>query len=251
MEARQSAIPRTEVHYPDSDGERMADNTLQFEWISVLKWNLDSARPDFVAGDLLWYPVRGNNKIRVAPDVFVAVGRPKGYRGSYKQWEEGNQPPTVVFEIWSPSNSLAEVYEKHRFYEAHGVMEFYLYDPDRRDLSGSIRSDPTHPLLRIANLDGWKSPALGITLHFVDGVLSVDHADGTPFRTWPELVAAEAEQRRVAEAAVERAEAERERAEAERERAEAEHQRAESERARAESLAARLRALGIDPETMG
>jgi hypothetical protein len=37
--------------------------------------------------DLLWYPVRGQPRLRMAPDVLVALGRPKGYRGSYRQWE--------------------------------------------------------------------------------------------------------------------------------------------------------------------
>ncbi|MFM8294463.1 MAG: Uma2 family endonuclease, partial [Microcystaceae cyanobacterium] len=80
------------IIYPDSDGQPMAENTLQFEWIVIVKENLEllfGDRPDvFVAGDLLWYPVEGNNKIRRAPDAMVALGRPKGYRGSYKQWEE-------------------------------------------------------------------------------------------------------------------------------------------------------------------
>jgi hypothetical protein len=31
----------------------------------------------FVAGDLLWYPVEGNNRLSTAPDVMVAFGRPK------------------------------------------------------------------------------------------------------------------------------------------------------------------------------
>jgi hypothetical protein len=45
--------------------------------------------PDvFVAGDLLWYPVEGDNKTGIAPDALVAFGRPQGHRGSYKQWEE-------------------------------------------------------------------------------------------------------------------------------------------------------------------
>ncbi len=39
----------------------------------------------FVAGDLLWYPVQGNNTIRLAPDAMVVFGRPKGDRGSYRQ----------------------------------------------------------------------------------------------------------------------------------------------------------------------
>ena len=90
-----------EVFYPDSDGEPMADNTLQFEWIVTIEGGLDLLFKDdpnvFVAGDLLWYAVEGNNRIRLAPDAMVVFGRPKGYRGSYKQWEEGGIAPQVVF----------------------------------------------------------------------------------------------------------------------------------------------------------
>ena len=67
------------------------------EWIATIKGNLDFLfleDPDvFVAGDLLWYPVEGNNTLRIAPDVMVAFGRPKGYRGSYRQWQEGGVAP--------------------------------------------------------------------------------------------------------------------------------------------------------------
>ncbi|MFM7579379.1 MAG: Uma2 family endonuclease, partial [Microcystaceae cyanobacterium] len=105
--------PKPLIDYPDRDGQAMADNSLQFEWIVVLKENLDllfSDRPDvFVAGDLLWYPVEGNNKIRRAPDALVVFGRPKGYRGSYKQWAEEGIAPQVVFEVLSPGNRLQEM----------------------------------------------------------------------------------------------------------------------------------------------
>ena len=60
--------------------------------------------------------MEGNNKKRVAPDVMVAIGRPKGDRGSYKQWKENNQPPQVVFEILSPGNTEAEMDRKLLFY---------------------------------------------------------------------------------------------------------------------------------------
>jgi hypothetical protein len=46
--------------YPDSDGNPMADNTEQYEWIVRLVTNLKHLLKDkeaFVAGDLLWYPV--------------------------------------------------------------------------------------------------------------------------------------------------------------------------------------------------
>ena len=118
--------------YPDSDGKPMADNTKQFQWIVLIKTNLDRIFADkedvFVAGDLLWYPVEGSPQIRVAPDVLVAFGVPKGHRGSYKQWEEKQQAPQVVFEILSPGNSKQEMKKKLKFYEKHGVLEYYLYD---------------------------------------------------------------------------------------------------------------------------
>ncbi|MFM5899607.1 MAG: Uma2 family endonuclease, partial [Dolichospermum sp.] len=82
------------IIYPDSDGQPMADNTKQFRWIVLIKENLESLFANdetvFVAGDLLWYPVEGRPDIRVAPDVLVAFGRPKGDRGSYRQWQEDN-----------------------------------------------------------------------------------------------------------------------------------------------------------------
>ncbi|TRV23640.1 MAG: Uma2 family endonuclease, partial [Microcystis wesenbergii Mw_MB_S_20031200_S109D] len=99
----------TQIVYPDSDGNPMADNTRQFRWITTIKANLDwlfaNNADVFVAGDLLWYPVEGDNKTRQAPDVMVAFGRPKGERGSYQQWKEENIPPQVVFEILSPGNT--------------------------------------------------------------------------------------------------------------------------------------------------
>jgi len=77
------------IHYPDSDGEPMSDNTVQFAWIALVMWNLEhlfAGRPNvFVAGDHLIYPVEGKPDIRLAPDVYVAFGPHKGHRGSYRQ----------------------------------------------------------------------------------------------------------------------------------------------------------------------
>jgi hypothetical protein len=76
------------MDYPDSDGQPIAANTLQFEWITSIKGGLDAMfrdRPDvvFVTGDLFWYPTEGQNTTCTAPDALVVIGRPKGYRGSY------------------------------------------------------------------------------------------------------------------------------------------------------------------------
>ena len=130
----------SEIVYPESDGKPMAENTLQFQWIVTIKEGLArafSSRPDvFVAGDLLWYPVEGRPDICAAPDAMVAIGRPAGYRGCYKQWEEEGIGPQVVFEVLSPNNRPAEMERKRKFYEEFGVDEYYLYDPDHNVLEG-------------------------------------------------------------------------------------------------------------------
>jgi Uma2 family endonuclease len=244
--------------YPDSDGQPMAENTIQYEWIVRIVGNLQAMfrdRPDvFVAGDLLWYPVEGDPKTRMAPDAMVAFGRPRGHRGSYMQWHEGGTPPHVVFEVLSPGNRLSEMLRKLKFYERFGVEEYYLYDPDRKDLAGWLRDGES--LREIDETNGWTSPRLGITFH-LDPVagLEIVGPDGREFSGFVELTEeldavrerAEAE-REKAQAERERAEVERERAQAERERAQAEHARAEAERERADRLAARLRELGLGPD---
>jgi Uma2 family endonuclease len=154
------------VIYPDSDGKPIADNTLQFQWIVTIKENLEVLFADqpevFVAGDLLWYPVRGKPTIRRAPDALVAFGRPKGYRGSYIQHREDDIAPQVVFEVLSPKNTRREMAQKLAFYDTYGVEEYYLYDPDHNRLSGWLRNgDQLRPL---AAVNGWVSPRLGIHL---------------------------------------------------------------------------------------
>ncbi|WP_407646632.1 hypothetical protein [Gloeocapsopsis crepidinum] len=79
----------SEVIYPDSDGQLLANHTQQFRWIVTIKEGLEWLCKDdadvFVAGDLLWYSIEGNNVTRSAPDAMVVFGRPKGDRGSYQQ----------------------------------------------------------------------------------------------------------------------------------------------------------------------
>src|SRR5437879_12227206 len=156
--------PQRKVVYPESDGKPMSDNTLQFEYIVTITGGLDALyRNDpnvFVAGDLLWYPVEGDNTIRSAPDAFVVHGRPKGHRGSYRQWEEGGIAPQVVFEVLSPGNRPHEMVRKFKFYEKHGVQEYYIYDPDEVELTGYERTEGE--LREIPKMDGWVSPRLGI-----------------------------------------------------------------------------------------
>jgi Uma2 family endonuclease len=163
-------ISKPEIVYPDCDGQPMSDNTLQFSWIVKIKENLEILFADnpqvFVAGDLLWYPVEGDNTIRRAPDVMVAFDRSKGYRGSYRQWEEAGIAPQVVFEVLSPGNRLAEMTAKFEFYDRYGVEEYYIYDPDRVDFTGWVRVGGR--LQGISEIAGWVSPRLGIRFELKD-----------------------------------------------------------------------------------
>ncbi|MFP4009737.1 MAG: Uma2 family endonuclease [Spirulinaceae cyanobacterium] len=233
----------SEVVYPDSDGQPMADNTKQFRWIVTIKENLEiwfASREDvFVAGDFLWYPVEGNNKIRQAPDAMVVFGRPKGDRGSYKQWQEDNIPPQVVFEILSPGNRMKRMAEKLLFYQRYGVEEYYVYDPDDNELIGFLRSgDWLEP---ISVISGWVSPRLEIRFETLENTLEIYRPDGRRFLTPVELD-------RLREAEFQRAERERQRAEQERQRADEAIRQLEAERERYQALLAQLRQQGIDPE---
>ena len=85
-------LPPPDLEYPETDGKPMAENTIQYRYITLIKGGLDVVfrhRDDvFIAGDLFWYPVEGEPETSTAPDVLVALGRPKGDRRSYQQWKE-------------------------------------------------------------------------------------------------------------------------------------------------------------------
>jgi Uma2 family endonuclease len=235
------AGPPEDIHYPDSDGKPLADNTKQLDWIMLLTGNLKILfEPDpkvFVSSDQLWYPVRGRPDIRQAPDVYVVFGRPKGHRGSWKQWEELDTPMTVVFEILSPGNSPEEMVEKFHFYDDYGVEEYYTYDPDDNDFRIYIRGRatlvPRHPIHR-----RFTSPRLGVPFDWSGNELKVLYPDGRPFLSMIELDQErirEATARQQAEAAWQQAEVARQQAEAARQQAEAERQAEMAARQQAEA----------------
>jgi Uma2 family endonuclease len=208
----------------------MAENTRQFRWIVTIKEGIEALFRDdprvFVAGDLFWYPVKGDPSIRTALDALVAFGRPRGDRSSYLQWEEEGIAPQVVFEVLSPGNRFDEMLRKFQFYQRYGVEEYYLYDPEHNKLEGWLRAG--EHLSEIQPLHGWTSPRLGLRFEWTDAGLRLLRPDGLPLETYQELVS---------------------RAEEERRRAEEERRRAEEERQRAERLTAQLRALGVEPDT--
>ncbi|MEB3282293.1 MAG: Uma2 family endonuclease [Lyngbya sp.] len=224
-------IPETQTNiiYPESDGQPMADNTLQFRWIVTIKENLEILFSEdenvFVAGDLLWYPVEGKPKIRQAPDVLVVFGRTKGERGSYRQWEENNIAPQVVFEILSPGNRPQEMMRKLLFYQQYGVEEYYTFDPQNVEFMGSLRVD--EHLEEIETPNGWVSPRLQIRFELTENTLEIYRPDGRKFLTSVEL---------------------NQRAEEALAQLEEERTLRQQEQQRYQALIERLREQGLDPE---
>lgn len=231
MTTQIQSVNQPELIYPESDGQLMADNTKQFRWIVTIKegleWLFQNDPNVFVAGDLLWYPLQGDNNTCAAPDAMVVFGRPKGDRGSYQQWKENNIVPQVVFEVRSPSNTQTELDKKLVFYDRYLVEEYYLYDPDKGDLSGWLRY--CDRLDVIEPMSGWVSPRLGVRFELSGSELELYRPDGEKFATYVELAALREQERTDKEQAL---------------------QQLEQEKARSQQLADKLRELGINPDEL-
>jgi Uma2 family endonuclease len=132
QEIATATMPATEF-YPSSDGEPMAETVVHRDLLNNLVFQLREHvrnQPDvYVSGNLFIYYVAGNPKNRVAPDVFVVHGVPKGERRIYKLWEEG-QPPSVVIELSSRKTWREDWQEKFQLYAQLGVKEYYIFDPE-------------------------------------------------------------------------------------------------------------------------
>ncbi|MEA5470010.1 Uma2 family endonuclease [Spirulina sp. 06S082] len=249
----QSLSIEDELLYPDSDGKPLADNTIQLRLIFTIKGGLDALFKDrtdvFIAADLFWYPVRLTKQQileqeepqRQAPDVMVVLGRPKGDRGSYMQWKEDNIAPQVAFEILSPGNKKKDMDVKFKFYQQHGIQEYYLYNPKKNRLQGWLRKGKK--LEEISKMEGWKSPLLGIKFSTIEEDLVLFHPNGERFVDFVEVV----EQRDRQQQRAILAEDERDR---QRQRANIEKQRAERAESDLQKMRDRLLQLGIDPDSL-
>jgi Uma2 family endonuclease len=239
--------------YPESDGKPMADNTVQFRLMTTIVGGLSvlfKERQDvFVAGDLLWYPKKAGTLTVVeeklpfsqAPDIMVVLGVEKKDRGSYKQWEEGNIAPQVVFEILSPSNSKGEMKDKFEFYDYYGVEEYYVYNPKLNQLQGWLRSGGI--LTEITQMEGWRSPLLQVSFSTSSQDLQLFTPSGEAFGTYEDVVQERDRQRQEKELERDRANS----AELERDRA---TERAESAESDLQQLREKLRQLNIDPDSL-
>ena len=179
--------PNDPRFYPTSDGAPMGESTHHIQWIITILCNLKKLfnhREDvFVAGDLFWYPEFGNKYYRAAPDIMVVFGRPSRRKenvGAYRQWHEEHQPPQVVLEVLSPSDTNEILNKKVTFYEDNKVEELYLCNPHTAEFQGMLLKNGTYEI--IENLEGWQSPRLGVRFE-KGGDYNLLFPDGSPFMT--------------------------------------------------------------------
>ncbi|HYU34656.1 MAG TPA: Uma2 family endonuclease [Thermoanaerobaculia bacterium] len=142
-----NAIPLEDnVHYPESDGEPMAETEVHLEEL-VYVWQALKDRfaeePDvFVGANLFLYYRRGDPTAVVAPDGFVVKGVPKLLPGNrrrrkYLLWEEG-KVPCFVLETTSESTHGQDE-KKKDIYEKLGIDEYFQFDPLGEYLSPRLR----------------------------------------------------------------------------------------------------------------
>ncbi len=121
----------TEIFYPCSDGEPLAESYdhlyVIMTTLAMLLAHLKGQQATVLADQFLYY-AQGFPRLRVAPDVMVIFNVAPGGRDNYKIWEEG-QVPSVIFEMTSPSTRSKDDVEKKNLYESLGVTEYWQFDP--------------------------------------------------------------------------------------------------------------------------
>uniref|UniRef100_UPI0025B6257E Uma2 family endonuclease n=1 Tax=Trichocoleus desertorum TaxID=1481672 RepID=UPI0025B6257E len=221
----------TEVFYPSSDGEPLAETYIHLYAIlvtlEVLKQYLEGRQATVLADQFLYY-AQGFPKLRVAPDVMVIFDVAPGGRDNYKIWEEG-QVPAVIFEVTSPGTKEQDQGFKKTLYEQLEVQEYWLFDPRGEWIEEQLRGFRLQRGQYEPITDGRSEP-LQLRLQVEDQLIAFYREDtGEKLLIPGELrQALEAEQQA-------------------RQQAEA---RAEQAELQVRQLQERLRSLGIDPETL-
>jgi hypothetical protein len=258
------------------------DDTEDAPWMSMSDWQYSavdafmdalrvhveslSPRPYIAAMlPIRYHPNPGDaHTEQLSPDVLVAPVSPTVHRDSYRAEVEG-VPPSFVLEVVSPSSLERDQVVKPERYEAMGVSEYVLFDPQHRFLTPAVqgyrRDERTGGFVPwVPDEQGrlW-SEVLGVWLVAVGEELRLQRADGSlvplpresraerdqAIHAWRRALLAHerAEEERQQEAlARQEAEAERAREALARRRAEAEREREALARRQAEVEIERLRA---------
>ncbi len=245
-------VPNDGIHYPESDGEPVAESEFQYVPLtyatSALSAHYSEEPGIHVGGDMFIYFVEGDATMNVAPDVFVIPNLDKRLRSSYFMWLEG-QVPMFIMEVTSNSTWRDDIGRKRNLYQSWGVSEYWMYDPTEETrltplLQGFRLVDGVYEPIEIEfegeSYRGY-SAALGLELHArKDWFRFFNPSTGEYLRNLEESEAARvsAERERAGEQ-IARLTAERERDE--------ERARLTAERARREELERLLREHGIEP----
>jgi Uma2 family endonuclease len=243
MVATHPASDLTEVFYPSSDGEPLAETSVHVDVIInavvVVRQYLAQQQAIVLADQFLYY-AQGFPRLRVAPDIMVIFDVPPGPRDNYKTWEEGSVP-AVIFEITSEGTRNQDQDYKKKLYEQLEVKEYWLFDPKGEWIAEQLRGYRFNGEQYIPITDGRSEP-LKLRLQLEDTLIGFYREDtGEKLLAPNELVTALHEETQALQNLEEQLAQEKQNAEQER-------QAKELAQRQTERLAERLRAMGINPD---
>jgi Uma2 family endonuclease len=178
-----TSLEQSEIEYPSSDGEPMAESDITRDYITysveALKLYFQGISDVYVSANSFVYYEEGNKAAVVAPDIYVVFGVRKRKRDNYKVWQEGGTTPQFVLEITSATTQNVDQETQPETYRSLGVREYFQYDPS---------GDYLNPILQGVRLvNGQYEPieanniafdtlwlyseVLGLELHIVSGEL--------------------------------------------------------------------------------
>jgi 23S rRNA pseudoU1915 N3-methylase RlmH len=263
LAAQPAYLEEENIYYPNTDGKPMADSDSQRKPLTYLVEALDyyfrKKRHVYVSGDMLIYYQKGNPRLSVAPDVFVAFGVPKHERDIYQTWLEGKAPDVVIEITYRKDEN-----EKPKLYQNLGIREYFQYDPTGDYLQPALRGrrldeKGSYQDMTVAQLEegaiSLTSESLKLELRLENDRLRVfDPKTKKYLFSYSEAMDFSQEEAKARQKAEKKARIERKKKEwaqleasIEREQKELAQLEAEQERQRAEKLADKLRALGINP----
>ena len=216
-----------DIYYPDSDGEPMAASDLHRDQLIRTLQTLEThfaPQPDvYISGDILMYYEKGVPRRVVAPDVLVVFGIGRGFRRTYKVWEEG-KTPDFVMEFSSESTYQNDLSGKRELYAELEIQDYFLYDAEGLYLPSPLMGfqlvEGAYVEVPVGGIGGLHSPVLGLDFHIRgEGLGIYDPVVREWLHTPAETAEARAEQeavaRQTAETRAEVAETRAEQAEAE------------------------------------
>lgn len=178
-----TSLEQSEIEYPSSDGEPMAESDITRDYITysveALKLYFQGISDLYVSANSFVYYEEGNKAAVVAPDIYVVFGVRKRKRDNYKVWQEGGITPQFVLEITSATTQDVDQETKPETYRSLGVREYFQYDPSGDYLNPILQGvrlvnnqyEPI-PANQIAFDTLWLySEVWGLELHLVSGEL--------------------------------------------------------------------------------